>query len=118
MAGIQRTLETVEGVKKLTVGAMVLGKEGYEVGVEAYAVLKSGNWILNLGKLFSLASKAQGVAVKSTTLIADAKELLKDAQAALPEVLDLDSAEGKQLAPVAIDALREIVLKGKEVLGV
>lgn len=81
MAGIQNLLDTIESVGELVVDVTELVKRGIGIG--------------SLGKLFEV--------------LGDAKELVENATASLPELTDVDADEAGLLASAAYVQIQRIV---------
>lgn len=81
MAGIARSVETIQDVGEIVVDLAVLMKHG-----------------LGLGSISKLLA-----------VLADVKELIADAQAALPELSDVDANEAGQLAAASYTQIKRIV---------
>lgn len=82
MAGIAKSVETIQDVGEVVVDVATLVKGGVSLG--------------NLGHLLAILN--------------DVKELIADARQALPELADVDAAEAGQLATAAYTQIKRIVV--------
>ena len=81
MAGIQKSIESIDGLAKIIIGLADVLRDG-------------GMSIKNLGKIFKL--------------LGDLKELFDDGRQALPELKDLDAGEIAMLTQAGWAALTKV----------
>lgn len=88
MAGIDKTLEVFQDLGSLAISGVEIARN-FKYGIGIKAIMGSVDDLIKLGK--------------------SVEELIKDLPPALPEIMDLDSAETAKIGAAAYDLVKKVM---------